>query len=94
MATFTVTPGSDGVTIQLVGVGEEKGALLDSFDACAHGTCGCPTNEYEKLSSVEVGSDGDAITIDLQTRPGEIVDPARISDCLRYTTAAARAGND
>ncbi|MCA0306257.1 MAG: hypothetical protein LCH87_02615 [Actinobacteria bacterium] len=94
MATFTITPGSNGVTIQLTGVGDERGALLDSFDACAHGTCGCPTNEYDKLASMEVDSDGDAITIDLQTRPGEVIDPASISDCLRYTTKAARADSD
>ncbi len=52
MATFTITPGSNGVTIQLTGVGDERGALLDSFDACAHGTCGCPTNEYDKRASM------------------------------------------
>lgn len=90
MATFNITPRSTGVSIRLQGVGEEKAALLESFEECASGTCGCPTNEYDKVASMEVHSDADAITIELRTRPGEIIDEASVSDCLQYTTDVTR----
>lgn len=90
MTKVNITPGSDGVKIQLIGVGEGKATLLETFGACADGSCECSTDEYEKVASMDVQSDGDAITISVRTKPGETIDPSCISDCLDYANEKAR----
>lgn len=84
MTNVSITPGADGVRIQLIGVGAGKATLLETFASCAEGTCECSTDEYEKVQSMEVQSDGDAITIEVRTKPGETIDPTCISDCMDY----------
>ena len=82
MTTLDVTSGAEGLQIRLIGVGEDKAALLEGFNSCASGNCACSTDEYAKVASMNVQSEGDAITIDVRTKPGETIDPSCINDCL------------
>jgi hypothetical protein len=89
MTNVNITPGSDGVKIQLIGVGQDKAALLETFGACADGSCECSTDDYAKVASMDVNSDGDDITIDVRTVAGETIDPSCITDCLDYAVKKA-----
>lgn len=89
MTTYNITPAADGVQIQLIGVGADKASLLETFAGCADGSCECSTDEYEKVASMDVQSDGDAITIDVKVKPGETIDPNCISDCMDYAQEKA-----
>jgi hypothetical protein len=51
------------------------------------GQCMCPTDEYEKLASMEVEYAGDRIRLRLESKPGEMFDTSEIAACLDYTTA-------
>ena len=91
MTNISITPGTGGVEIQLIGVGADKAALLETFSACADGSCACSTDEYEKVESMAVRSDGDAITIEVRTKAGETIDPSCISDCMDVAQDKAAA---
>lgn len=90
MTSVNITPGLDSVKIQLIGVGQDKAALLETFDACAGGSCECSTDEYVKVASMNVNSDGDDITIDVQTKTGQTIDPSCITDCLDHAVKQAQ----
>lgn len=85
MTTVSITPAEDGVTIQLFGVGADRAMLLDTFAGCADGTCACSSDEYGKVQSMDVQSDGDAITISVTAFPGQTIDPSCISECVDVT---------
>lgn len=82
MTKIDITPASDGVKIQLSGLGAAKAAYLDTFNSCAEGHCACSSDEYQKVESMQVTSEGDAITVEVHAKAGQTIDPACISDCL------------
>jgi aerobic-type carbon monoxide dehydrogenase small subunit (CoxS/CutS family) len=75
------------VTIELVDVAGRQDQLMQAFGECQAGQCSCPTNEYEKLASMEVEQDEDAIRVRLEPKPGESLDTSAIAACLDSTTA-------
>lgn len=89
MTTYNILPAADGVRIQLMGVGAGKASLLDTFAGCADGSCECSTDEYAKVASMDVQSEGDVITIEVKTKPGETIDPTCIGDCMDYAQERA-----
>lgn len=93
MTNISITPSADGVKIQLIGVGADRTSLLETFNGCADGSCACSTDEYEKVESMQVQGDGDAITIDVRTKQGETIDPSCISECMDYAQETAAAKN-
>lgn len=93
MTDISITPSTDGVKIRLIGVGADKASLLETFGGCADGSCACSTDEYQKVASMQVQSDGDAIIIDVHTKQGETIDPTCISECMDYAQETAEAKN-
>lgn len=89
MTKIDITPAPDGVRIQLIGVGADKATLLETFQGCADGSCECSTDEYEKIESMQVQEQDDAITIEVHTKPGETIDPTCIDDCMTYAQEQA-----
>jgi hypothetical protein len=87
MAGYRIHEDDTAVEIELTGVGAKKEAFLEAFAECQAGHCACPTDEYRKVASMEVIGAGDAITVRLETKPGERLDAAQIETCLDYTTA-------
>jgi hypothetical protein len=82
MENISITPKSDGVTIELKGMGPEKNLFLDTFAECESGACACDSDEYLKVESMQVQDLGDGITIDVRTKAGQEIDTACITDCL------------
>ncbi|WP_428622844.1 hypothetical protein [Sedimenticola sp.] len=74
-----------GLDIEIADATEKKAALLEAFQACQEGRCGCPTEEYSKLESLTIEADGDAIKLHLKSKSGEAFDESEISKCLQYT---------
>jgi hypothetical protein len=83
------------VLIEFAEVGNKQDRLLEAFGECQAGQCSCPTNEYDKLESIEVEQGEDLIRLRLESKPGEKLDTSQIAACLDYTTAAmAPSQND
>jgi hypothetical protein len=83
------------VLIEVAEVGKNQDQLLEAFGECQAGQCSCPTNEYDKLESMEVEQGEDLIRLRLEPKPGRQLDTSQIAACLDYTTAAiAPSQND
>ncbi len=74
-----------GIEIDVTDVEGKRDQLLEAFQECSEGRCTCPTNEYQKLETLEVIDAGDAIHLSLRARPNEQIDTAEIEKCLEYT---------
>ena len=90
MARYRIQDKGSGVSIEVTEVGGQQDRLLEAFGECQVGQCSCPTNEYEKLESMNVEPASDGIRIRLETKPGEKLDTSAISACLDYTTASSQ----
>jgi hypothetical protein len=89
MTTYQITPVETGVAIELTNVGDKQQDLLSAFGECQAGVCSCPTNEYEKVASMEMVPSADAIRIELRAKPGTEFDAGEIAACLDYTVEKA-----
>ena len=61
---------------------------------CQTGQCSCPTDEYQKLASMDVQHTRDAIRIRLEPKAGQVLDTRQIAVCLDDTTATASDAMD
>ena len=86
MAEYHITEKDSGVSVEVTDVGGHVDGLMDAFAECQAGRCTCPTEEYRKLASLEVGAADDRVTLALEAKPGETFDTAEIARCLDYTT--------
>ena len=59
-----------------------QSAILETIAGCADGTCACSTDEYKKVQSIDIVSGPDSIQLNIEVKPGEVIDPNCISDCL------------
>lgn len=88
MARYEIDQSDDGVTIRVTETGPGSAQLLAAFQECQEGRCDCPTDEYEKVSTLSVESEGnDAITVRLVAKSGQRFDESEIDACLQHTVA-------
>jgi len=87
VARYRIHEDKSTVLIEVAEVGEGKEQLLEAFGECQSGQCSCPTNEYDKLESMEVEPGEDLIRMRLEPKPGTKFDTSQIAACLDYTTA-------
>jgi hypothetical protein len=95
MAKYELREDEASVSIEVSGVGEERQEreLLEAFDECRSGRCTCPTDQYDKLASMQVEHGDRAITLKLEPKPGERFDTAQLQTCLEHTIGkTVRAG--
>ncbi len=82
---YRIDATDTGLAIGLTGVTGRQERLLTAFDECQQGRCSCPTDEYEKVASMEVRAVDDRIDIQLTSKPGTRFDDAGIAACLDHT---------
>lgn len=91
MTRYRINTIASAATIELTEVGAEAPRLLEAFQDCAEGRCSCPTDEYEKVASMQVETDDDGIDIKLASKPGSEFDTSQIANCLDHTLATAES---
>jgi hypothetical protein len=64
---------------------EDKKAILETIEGCADGRCACSTDEYQKVERMQILSGPESIQLNIKVKPGEVIDPNCISDCLSPT---------
>jgi uncharacterized protein (DUF433 family) len=88
MAHYRIDENDESkVLVELVEAGDHQDQLIEAFGECQAGQCSCPTNEYDKLESMEVEQGEGVIRMRLEPKPGEKLDKSQIAACLDYTTA-------
>lgn len=90
---YSITPGTNGVIVELTSVGKKSCVLLTAFSRCQQGTCSCPTNEYEKLQSLSFEEKDDGITLNLHAKPEMHLNVKEIKKCLEFTMKQVTSQN-
>ena len=86
---YEISEQGTAVEIRVHDVGDQEPELLPSFQECQSGSCGCPTDQYDKLAKMDVdAADGD-VTLRMEPRPGERLDTEQLRVCLDYTLSHA-----
>ena len=69
------------LSVEVVNVTDVSG-VLETIEGCADGSCACSTDEYLKVDSMRITPGSDSLMLDIVVKPGEVIDPACISECL------------
>ena len=85
MTAYVLEREGPEMVIRIIGVDDRKDPLLQAFGECRDGACDCPTEEFDKLATVEVISDEEGIVIRLRPMPGESLTDSEIDACVRWT---------
>ena len=91
MTRYSIDRDTDGLTIRLTETGTETDQLLGLLQDCQEGRCDCPTDEYEKVSSLSVERQDDAVTMQLRPKPGERFDESEVRACIQHTIDKTRS---
>ena len=60
----------------------DKASIISTIESCTDGNCACSTDEYQKVASMQISPGVDSIQLNIEVKPGEVIDPTCISDCL------------
>ena len=60
----------------------DKDGILETIQGCADGSCACSTDEYQKVETIQILPGPDSIQLNIKVKPGEVIDPNCISECL------------
>ena len=77
--------GRNALDIKISKKGHDAKKLLNSFNDCKNGNCSCPSNEYDKLETIDISVHDDNIEIVLETKPDKSIDKSSIAQCIEYT---------
>lgn len=80
-----VKPTENGIQIDVKDLNGKKEQLLEAFQECSQGRCTCPTQEYEKVETLDILDSEDAIQLSIVSKPGTQIDAAEIEKCLEHT---------
>lgn len=83
MARYTIDREADALMVRIAETEGDRDRLLAAFDDCRQGSCGCPTNEYDKLDEMSVDAGEDVVA--LVQKEGLALDPGAIEACVLYT---------
>lgn len=72
----------DGVRVSEIAGKEQR--LRAEFQACREGRCSCPTDEYEKLGSLEIEKSAGKISLRLTAKSRQVFDSVEIQKCLNH----------
>ncbi len=85
MAAYQINPDESGLRIAVTGIEGRQAVFLESVQACKEGRCSCPSQEYEKLASIDADATSDGVRIALRAKDGEALDAASIASCIDHT---------
>ncbi len=80
-----ITKNEKGIDIDITDVEGKKEELLEAFQECSEGHCTCPTQEYEKMETLEITDTEDSIQLSIKAKEGDEIDAKEIEKCLEYT---------
>jgi len=94
MRSYKITETDKGLKIEVRAQDAEKDQLLSEFQKCQQGQCTCPTQEYEKLDTLDLEITEDQINIQLIAKERSFIDRDEIARCLDHTTEKVKKGKD
>ena len=61
---------------------KDKDAIIETIAGCADGSCACSTDEYQKVETMQIVPGPNSIQLNIEVKPGEVIDPNCTSECL------------
>ena len=80
-----ITTNKNGIDINITEIEGKKKKLLEAFQECSEGRCTCPTQEYEKMESLNIVDTEKTIQLSIKGKDNEVIDTKEIEKCLEYT---------
>jgi hypothetical protein len=80
-----ITTNKNGIEINITEVEGKHEELLEAFQECSEGRCTCPTQEYQKVETMNVIDTEGTIQLSITSKSGEVIDTKEIEKCLEYT---------
>lgn len=84
-----IKPTENGIEIDVTNLEGKKDQLLEAFQECKEGRCTCPTQEYQKVQSVDIVEADESIQLSIKAKADQKIDTAEIEKCLEYTKKRA-----
>ena len=84
---YKIHKGDESVTISVTDIDGKSQEILQAFQDCKDGNCGCKTSEYEKVESFEVQTGGSDVQLVIKTKNNKEIDSVEIENCLELTKA-------
>ena len=75
---------SEGLVVEIDDLADQRDTVLETFTACREGRCNCPTDEYQKLASLEIEEDGTRLKLHLQAKAGAKFEMSEVARCLEF----------
>lgn len=85
MADYQLAERKGALVVSIVGYDGPRLPLLRAFEACAEGTCSCPTEHLQILDALEADEIDGRIELTLHPRRGARLDPTVVQRCLETT---------
>ena len=80
-----ITKNNNGIEINITEIKGKKEELLEAFQECSEGRCSCPTQEYEKVETMNIIDTENKIQLSIKSKDNEVIDTKEIEKCLEYT---------
>lgn len=80
-----ITTNKNGIDINITELEGKKDELLEAFQECSEGRCTCPTQEYEKMETLNIVDTEKNIQLSIKSKDNEVIDAKEIEKCLDYT---------
>ena len=80
-----ITKNKTGIEINITDLNGEKEKLLEAFQECSEGRCTCPTQEYEKVETLNITGTDKLIQLSIKSKENTIINTNEIKKCLEYT---------
>lgn len=83
-----IIKNKNGIDINITDVNDqngEKDKLLEAFQECSEGRCTCPTQEYEKVESLNIAGTDKVIQLSIKSKENTVINTDEIEKCLEYT---------
>ena len=80
-----ITTNKNGIDINITELDGKKEELLEAFQECSEGRCTCPTQEYEKMETLNIVNTEKIIQLSIKSKDNEVIDIKEIEKCLEYT---------
>ena len=74
------------IHVNISQIESSRDSVIENLNNCKEGKCSCPTNEYEKLDSLEIqiNDETDEIILDIEPKKGSSIKLSEIEKCLDY----------
>ena len=80
-----ITKNNHGIEINITEVKGKKEELIEAFQECSEGRCSCPTQEYEKVETMNIIDTENNIQLSIKSKDNEVIDTKEIEKCLEHT---------